>query len=128
MSEIIDVIAREVLDSRGNPTIEVEVLTDEGAMGRAIVPSGASTGKYEAVELRDNDSNRFLGKGVQKACQNVETLISDAIMGEDIFDQRALDQAMIELDRSRSEGDLRVSLEEAIEELNFSTRLSGQHP
>ena len=75
MSEIIDVIAREILDSRGNPTVEVEVLTEEGFIGRAAVPSGASTGKYEAVELRDADEGRFMGKGVLNACNNVDDII-----------------------------------------------------
>jgi enolase len=98
MSTIIDVKAREVLDSRGNPTIEVEVLTENGCMGRAIVPSGASTGKYEAVELRDGDKKRYMGKGVLTACQNVETVIADNIIGEDVFEQRYLDQLMIDLD------------------------------
>ena len=77
MSSIIDIKAREILDSRGNPTVEVEVLTEMGAIGRAAVPSGASTGKYEAVELRDKDEDRFLGKGVSKACRNVEDHIME---------------------------------------------------
>lgn len=98
MSTIIDIKAREVLDSRGNPTVEVEVLTENGCMGRAIVPSGASTGKYEAVELRDGDKKRYLGKGVLNACQNVETIIADNLIGEDVFEQRYLDQLMRDLD------------------------------
>ncbi|MFT5745325.1 MAG: enolase [Paraglaciecola sp.] len=98
MSTIIDIKAREVLDSRGNPTIEVEVLTENGCMGRAIVPSGASTGKYEAVELRDGDKKRYMGKGVLTACQHVETVIADNLIGEDVFEQRYLDQLMIDLD------------------------------
>ncbi|MFT4971825.1 MAG: enolase, partial [Saprospiraceae bacterium] len=85
-------------DSRGNPTIEVEVLTENGCMGRAIVPSGASTGKYEAVELRDGDKKRYMGKGVLTACQHVETVIADNLIGEDVFEQRYLDQLMIDLD------------------------------
>ncbi|RMG87533.1 MAG: phosphopyruvate hydratase [Bacteroidetes bacterium] len=98
MSTILDVRAREILDSRGNPTIEVEVLTGNGHIGRAAVPSGASTGKYEAVELRDDDKKRFMGKGVLKACKNVEEVIAEAIIGADAFDQRYIDNLMCELD------------------------------
>ena len=98
MSTILDVKAREILDSRGNPTVEVEVLTENGYIGRAAVPSGASSGKYEAVELRDQDNNRFLGKGVLNACENVNERIADAIIGEDVFEQRDLDDIMLELD------------------------------
>jgi enolase len=98
MSEILDIRAREILDSRGNPTVEVEVLTEDGAVGRAAVPSGASTGKYEAVELRDGDKNRFMGKGVLKACQNVEEIIANELIGVEITEQRYIDQLMIELD------------------------------
>ncbi|HEY8361767.1 MAG TPA: phosphopyruvate hydratase [Tissierellaceae bacterium] len=98
MSTIIDVYAREVLDSRGNPTVEVEVITENGAFGRALVPSGASTGAYEAVELRDGDKNRYLGKGVMKAVENVNNIIANEIIGLDVFDQAAIDKLMIELD------------------------------
>ncbi|MDF1694673.1 MAG: phosphopyruvate hydratase [Saprospiraceae bacterium] len=98
MSEIIDIIAREILDSRGNPTVEVEVLTEEGFIGRAAVPSGASTGKYEAVELRDGDKDRFLGKGVLNACENVDEKIREALIGEEVSDQRDIDDIMLELD------------------------------
>lgn len=98
MSFIVDIRAREILDSRGNPTVEVEVLTDKGKVGRAAVPSGASTGKYEAVELRDNDKSRYLGKGVLNACNNIDDNIREALIGEDIFDQRYIDDIMIELD------------------------------
>ncbi|MEZ4988337.1 MAG: phosphopyruvate hydratase [Saprospiraceae bacterium] len=98
MSSIIDIRAREILDSRGNPTVEVEVLTEDGAIGRAAVPSGASTGAYEAVELRDNDKSRFLGKGVLQACRNVEEIIADELIGVDVFEQRYIDQLMIEMD------------------------------
>jgi len=98
MSFILDIRAREILDSRGNPTVEVEVLTENGAIGRAAVPSGASTGKYEAVELRDGDKDRFLGKGVLKACSNIDEEIADALIGESVFDQREIDQIMIDLD------------------------------
>lgn len=98
MSEIIDIIAREILDSRGNPTVEVEVLTETGAIGRAAVPSGASTGKHEAVELRDGDAARYLGKGVQRACLHVEEEIAQEIIGMEVEDQMGIDQALIELD------------------------------
>jgi len=98
MPIIIDVYAREVIDSRGNPTIEVEVTTDSGAFGRAMVPSGASTGEREALELRDGDKNRFGGKGVLTAVDNVNDIISEAVIGMDVTDQNGVDQLMIELD------------------------------
>lgn len=98
MSEITDIIAREILDSRGNPTVEVEVFTEDGAYGQAAVPSGASTGKYEAVELRDGDKLRYGGKGVLQAVSHVESEIADALVGEEITDQLAIDQIMLELD------------------------------
>ncbi|WP_456446989.1 phosphopyruvate hydratase [Thiolapillus sp.] len=98
MSEIISVRAREILDSRGNPTIEADVYTADGAMGRAVAPSGASTGSREALELRDGDAKRYGGKGVLKAVENVNTLIRDAVEGMDVTDQSALDTRMIELD------------------------------
>ena len=98
MSYIIEVRARQILDSRGNPTIEVDVLTDEGALGRAAVPSGASTGIHEAVELRDNDKKKYLGKGVLKAVKNVNDLIAKSITGFDITAQAEIDQIMIDLD------------------------------
>jgi enolase len=98
MSAIADLIAREVLDSRGNPTVEAEVVLDSGAVGRAIVPSGASTGAHEAVELRDGDKSRYGGKGVRNACANVEGEIFDALGGMDPFQQVKLDEIMIDLD------------------------------
>lgn len=98
MSEIIDVLAREVLDSRGNPTVEVEVLLEDGAFGRAMVPSGASTGEFEAVELRDGDKSRYLGKGVLSAVAHVNTELRSAIVGMDASDQRAVDAALIATD------------------------------
>jgi len=98
MTEIIDVFAREVLDSRGNPTVEVEVILEGGAIGRAIVPSGASTGEHEAIELRDGDKSRYLGKGVAKAVDNVNTVIAPRIIGRDAVDQIEIDKVMIELD------------------------------
>ena len=98
MSTIIDIRSREILDSRGNPTVEVEVLTEDGYFGRAAVPSGASTGKYEAVELRDGDKDRYLGKGVLNACNHIEEIFKDEIIGLDVFDQVFIDQTMIEMD------------------------------
>lgn len=98
MSIIIDVHAREILDSRGNPTVEVEVLLEGGDIGRAAVPSGASTGAFEAVELRDGDKQRYMGKGVLKAVENVNSIISQEIVGMDATDQVAVDQTLIELD------------------------------
>lgn len=95
---IQDVIAREILDSRGNPTIEVDVILEDGSIGRAGVPSGASTGEHEAVELRDGDEKRYLGKGVQNAVANVDTEIADALLGMDASDQRQIDRILIELD------------------------------
>lgn len=98
MSYIEDVIAREVLDSRGNPTVEVEILLEDGSMGRAIVPSGASTGAHEAVELRDGDKDRYLGKGTLMAVSNVNDIIADEIIGYNVVDQTGLDQMLIDLD------------------------------
>jgi len=106
MSYIEDVVAREVLDSRGNPTVEVEVFLEDGTMGRAIVPSGASTGAHEAVELRDGDKERYLGKGVLKAVDNVNNVIAEEIIGYNIFDQVGLDKMLIELDRTENKGNL----------------------
>ena len=98
MSFIADVIAREILDSRGNPTVEVDVILEDGTMGRAAVPSGASTGAYEAVELRDGDKGRYLGNGVLKAVENVNGIIAPELIGMDAFDQVGIDKLMIELD------------------------------
>jgi len=98
MSEIVDVRAREILDSRGNPTVEVDVITAEGALGRAAVPSGASTGSREALELRDGDKSRYLGKGVLTACANVNGELRETVVGLDVTDQEGLDRRMIELD------------------------------
>lgn len=106
MSIITDVYAREILDSRGNPTIEVEVYTESGAFGRGMVPSGASTGEYEAVELRDGDKARYGGKGVTKAVDNVNNIIAEAIIGYDVRDQMAIDKAMIALDGTPNKGKL----------------------
>lgn len=98
MSKIVKVFARQILDSRGNPTIEVDVHTASGHMGRAAVPSGASTGMHEAVELRDGDKSQYLGKGVLNAVNNVNTVIAEALFGASVFEQKAIDQRLIELD------------------------------
>ena len=106
MSYISEIFARQILDSRGNPTIEVEIQTESGYFGRAIVPSGASTGEHEAVELRDGDKSRYLGKGVQKAVDNVNDIIADAVIGLDVTNQAGLDLTMIELDGTANKGKL----------------------
>lgn len=106
MSSIIDIHARQILDSRGNPTVEVEVITEEGAMGRAAVPSGASTGAHEAVELRDGDKKVFMGKGVLKAVSNVNKTIADKLMGVDVFEQNEIDRLMLKLDGTDNKAEL----------------------
>ena len=106
MSIITDIYAREVLDSRGNPTVEVEVWTENDAHGRALVPSGASTGIFEAVELRDGDKSRYLGKGVMKAVDNVNNIIAEEIIGMNVFEQSEIDKIMIELDGTPNKGKL----------------------
>ena len=106
MSFIHSIVARQILDSRGNPTIEVDVITDQGILGRAAVPSGASTGMHEAVELRDNDKTQYLGKGVLRAVNNVNTVIAERLKGMYIFDQVELDRTMIELDGTPNKGNL----------------------
>ncbi len=106
MSLILDIHARQILDSRGNPTIEVDVITENGIMGRAAVPSGASTGQYEAVELRDKDKAVYLGKGVLKAVANVNDKIAEALIGTDVFEQNTIDQLMIDLDGTENKGNL----------------------
>ena len=106
MSAIIDVYAREIIDSRGNPTVEVEVATESGAFGRAMVPSGASTGEREALELRDGDAKRFSGKGVLKAVNNVNEIIAPALIGYDVTDQALIDKKMIELDGTKDKSRL----------------------
>src|SRR3978361_10911 len=98
MSEIVDITAREILDSRGNPTIEADVLLESGAMGRAAVPSGASTGEHEALELRDADPKRYLGKGVLRAVDHVRDVIAPTLLGMDASDQASVDAALIQLD------------------------------
>lgn len=106
MSYIAEIFARQILDSRGNPTVEVDILTDEGALGRAAVPSGASTGIHEAVELRDNDKKLYGGKGVLKAVKNVNDLIAPALLGADVADQTGIDEMMIQLDGTANKGKL----------------------
>ena len=96
--KIKKIVGREILDSRGNPTVEVDVVLENGVLGRAAVPSGASTGENEALELRDGDKNRYLGKGTLKAVANVNNVIAPALIGECVFQQRAIDQKMLDLD------------------------------
>src|SRR5215207_3958496 len=104
MSIIAEIFARQILDSRGNPTVEVDVITDDGAFGRAAVPSGASTGIHEAVELRDDDKKVYVGKGVLKAVENVNNTIAPELEGYDVADQTGIDQFMIELDGTENKG------------------------
>jgi enolase len=106
MSSIVDIIGREILDSRGNPTVECDVLLESGVMGRAAVPSGASTGSREAIELRDGDKNRYLGKGVLRAVENINTEISEAVMGLEANEQAFLDRTLIDLDGTENKGRL----------------------
>src|SRR5215216_1951818 len=106
MSYISEIFARQILDSRGNPTVEVDVLTDEGAVGRAAVPSGASTGVHEAVELRDGDKKIYLGKGVLKAVNNIKESIAPELVGWDVADQAGIDQLMIGIDGTPNKGKL----------------------
>ncbi len=103
---ITDIVAREIMDSRGNPTVEVDVILEDGTLGRAAVPSGASTGIFEAVELRDGDKSRYLGKGVLKAVENVNEVIAPEVIGMNVFDQVGVDQAMIEIDGTPNKGKL----------------------
>src|SRR3954466_15057294 len=106
MTAILDITGREILDSRGNPTVEVDVRLEDGAFGRAAVPRGASTGEHEAWELRDGDSKRFGGKGVQKAVQAVNTAIAKGLAGADALDQEAIDRKLLELDGSKNKENL----------------------
>ena len=106
MLEIVDVLGREILDSRGNPTVEVEVYLEDGTVGRAAVPSGASTGVHEACELRDGDKSRYLGKGVLNAVENVNSKIAEALLGMNVLDQTAIDKTLIELDGTPNKGNL----------------------
>ena len=104
--KIEDIKALEILDSRGNPTVQVETLLEDGSYGKAMVPSGASTGSFEAVELRDNDSQRYLGKGVSKAVNNVNTIIKENIIGMNAYDQIELDKKLIEIDGTENKANL----------------------
>ena len=106
MTHIVEIIGREILDSLGNPTVEVDVVLESGVMGRAAVPSGASTGENEALELRDGDKSRYMGKGVLKAVENINTVISDALLGMDVMDQVAIDRLLIELDGTKTKCNL----------------------
>src|SRR5574339_832706 len=106
MTAIVEVLAREILDSRGNPTVEADVLVESGAMGRAAVPSGASTGSREAIELRDGDARRYGGKGVQKAVEAVNTEISEAIVGLDASEQAFIDKTLLDLDGTENKSRL----------------------
>src|SRR5262244_2416948 len=104
MSQIDHIHAREILDSRGNPTVEAEVILVDGERGRAAVPSGASTGEHEAIELRDGDKKRYLGKGVQNAVKNVDEMCAPAIVGLDVFDQSAIDAVLCKVDGTPTKG------------------------
>ena len=106
MSAIREIKGRQILDSRGNPTIEAEVMLESGARGRAAVPSGASTGEKEAIELRDGDKKRWMGKGVSKAVANISKLIAPELLGKEAFDQVCIDQTMIDLDGTKTKGKL----------------------
>ena len=106
MSLIENIHARQILDSRGNPTVEVDIVTTSGILGRAAVPSGASTGKHEAVELRDGDASVYMGKGVLKAVENVNELIAPEIVGFSVFEQNLLDKIMLEIDGTPNKGNL----------------------
>ncbi|HUW07401.1 MAG TPA: phosphopyruvate hydratase [Williamwhitmania sp.] len=106
MGQILNIHARQILDSRGNPTVEVDLITEDGAFGRAAVPSGASTGIHEAVELRDGDKGRFLGRGVLKAVENVNTTLNEELRGMEVTDQKAIDRAMIEIDGTENKANL----------------------
>ena len=106
MTAIVEVVAREILDSRGNPTVEADVLVESGAMGRAAVPSGASTGSREAIELRDGDPQRYFGKGVQKAVDHVNTEICEAILGLDVSEQAYIDRVLCDLDGTENKSRL----------------------
>ena len=117
MIEIVDVLGREILDSRGNPTVEVEVYLDDGTMGRAAVPSGASTGIYEACELRDGDAGRYLGKGVSQAVEHVNKDIAEALIGLNVLDQPSIDKLLIALDGTRRSRPAGETLEGLVEKI-----------
>ena len=125
MTEIVAIRAREVLDSRGNPTVEADVILESGALGRAIVPSGASTGEHEAVELRDGDKSHYMGKGVLQAVENVETVIAPELEGLDAANQRLIDQTMIALDGTPNKAKLGAN---AISSASISACRAGSAP
>ncbi|MDA8956554.1 phosphopyruvate hydratase, partial [Flavobacteriales bacterium] len=129
MSRITSIHARQILDSRGNPTIEADVTTENGIVGRAAVPSGASTGKYEAVELRDGDKSVFLGKGVLNAVHNVNTTIANELIGMHIFDQLSIDSKMIEIDGTPNKANLGANaiLAVSMAVSKAAAQESGQH-
>src|SRR5215469_4737627 len=106
MTEIVDIVAREILDSRGNPTVEVDVVLEDGAMGRAAVPSGASTGAHEAAELRDNDKSRYMGKGVFKAVDNVREKLAPEVVGLEVTEQVYIDKVLREVDGTENKSNL----------------------
>ncbi|HTV53205.1 MAG TPA: phosphopyruvate hydratase, partial [Steroidobacteraceae bacterium] len=128
MSRITEIRGREIMDSRGNPTVEADVIVEGGALGRAAVPSGASTGSREAVELRDGDARRYGGKGVLKAVENVNTVLRQALIGRDARDQAGLDQAMIELDGTDNKGRLGANalLAVSLATAHAAARAAGQ--
>ena len=125
MSSIVDVVAREILDSRGNPTVEADVLLESGVMGRAAVPSGASAGSREALELRDKDAARFGGKGVLNAIEHINTEISESIMGLDATEQSFIDRSLIELDGTENKGRLGAN---ALLAVSMADSITGLHP
>ena len=126
MSYIVKVTGRQILDSRGNPTVEVDVVTANGVVGRAAVPSGASTGVHEAVELRDGDKSKYLGKGVLKAVNNVNTLINEALHGMDIFDQKAIDTVMLRLDGTENKSHLGANAILGTSNLGIESRIEDR--
>lgn len=128
MSTITQIWAREILDSRGNPTVEAEILTDEGVTGRAAVPSGASTGIYEAVELRDGDNERFGGKGVLRAVDNIKTTIAESLVGQSVLQQRSIDNALIELDGTPNKSNLgaNATLAVSLAVAHAAAKITGQ--
>ena len=108
MTAIVDIIGREILDSRGNPTVEVDVVLEDGSLGRAAVPSGASTGAHEAVELRDGDKGRYLGRGVLKAVRNVNEVLAPALLGQDPLEQPAIDRLLLDIEAAQGLEDFAV--------------------
>ena len=128
MAKITKVIARQILDSRGNPTVEADVILDDGSRGRAAVPSGASTGEHEALELRDGDKSRYLGKGVLKAVENANTVIAQAVAGMDAANQTALDRRMIEADGTPTKSKLGANAILAVSMATARAAAAGRAP